>query len=200
MSRRNRWLGAPLGIGLALAMTSYAFAYVPQVPHTITVTPSSATILCEHPDAVFATVLDQDALPIKGVIVTWSFTVSPSSGDRILQATSKTNKDGVARTMVKAHMRGRRPDHHGDGWRDKRIRGRPCRCQPPWQGTSRGPGRGSETIGKRALGDHAAVRRDIAGRPADRRRPDHPRPAGRRNIAGAARSRSPLTPGRHNGL
>lgn len=101
MSRRNRWLAVPAGIGLALSMTAYAFAYGPQVPHTITVTPSSATILCEHPDAVFATVLDQDALPIKGVIVTWSFTVSPSSGDRILQATSKTNKDGVARTMVK---------------------------------------------------------------------------------------------------
>ena len=61
----------------------------------------STTILCDHPDAVFATVLDQDGLPIKGVIVAWSLTVFPSSGDRILQATSKTNKDGVARTMVK---------------------------------------------------------------------------------------------------
>jgi hypothetical protein len=101
MSRRNRWLALPAGIGLALAMTAYAFAYGPQVPHTITVTPSSATILCGHPEAVFATVLDQDGLPIKDVIVTWSFTTSPSSDDRILQATSKTNKGGVARTMVK---------------------------------------------------------------------------------------------------
>ncbi len=45
--------------------------------------------------------LDQDGKPIKGVTVTWSFATSPSNADRILQATSKTNKDGVARTMVK---------------------------------------------------------------------------------------------------
>ena len=101
MSRRNRWLALPAGIALALAMTAYAFAYGPQVPHTVTVAPSSATILCGHPDAVFATVLDQDGLPIKGEIVAWSFTVSTSSGDRFLQATSKTNKNGVARTNVK---------------------------------------------------------------------------------------------------
>ena len=88
-------------MALALAVAAYAFAYGPQVPHTVTVSPSSATLLCGHPDAVFATVLDQDGLPIKGEIVTWSFTVSTSSGDRILQETSKTNKNGIARTNVK---------------------------------------------------------------------------------------------------
>ncbi len=101
MSRRNRWMAAIFGIGLALAMTAQASAYGPQVPHTITVTPSTGTILCGHPTAIFATVLDQDGLPIKGVTVTWSFAVSPSSDDRFLQETSKTNKDGVARTNVK---------------------------------------------------------------------------------------------------
>jgi hypothetical protein len=84
-----------------MAMTAQALAYGPQVPHTITVTPSSGTFLCEHPTAVTATVLDQDGLPIKGVTVTWSFSTSPSSDDRILQQTSKTNTDGVAKTMVK---------------------------------------------------------------------------------------------------
>jgi hypothetical protein len=101
MSHRTRWLAVLSGIGLALAMATQAFAYGPQVPTTITVTPSSDTFLCGHPEAVFATVLDQDGLPIKDVIVTWSFASSPSSDDRILQVTSKTNKDGVARTMVR---------------------------------------------------------------------------------------------------
>jgi hypothetical protein len=50
---------------------------------------------------VTATVLDQDGLPIKGVAVTWSFSSSPSSDDRILKKTSKTNTAGVAKTLVK---------------------------------------------------------------------------------------------------
>jgi hypothetical protein len=68
---------------------------------TITVTPSSPTFRCGHPEAVSATVLDVDGNPIKGVTVTWDFTSSPSSSDRILQADSKTDKRGVAKTMVK---------------------------------------------------------------------------------------------------
>lgn len=100
MSRHTRWLAGLAGIGLAVAMAAPVFAYGPQVPYTITVTPSSGTFLCGHPEAVFATVLDQDGLPIKGVTVTWSFASSPSSEDRFLQTTSKTNKDGVARTNV----------------------------------------------------------------------------------------------------
>ena len=98
---RTRALALLAGIGLALTLASSAFAYGPQVPTSITVTPSSGTFECGHPERVSATVLDQDGQPIKGVIVTWSFAVSPSSDDRILQATSKTNKDGLAQTMVK---------------------------------------------------------------------------------------------------
>jgi hypothetical protein len=100
MSRRPV-LAVLAAIGLAMAMTSQVFAYGPQVPHTITVAPSTGTFICEHPTAVTATVLDQDGLPIKGLTVTWSFTTSPSSGDRFLQQTSKTNPDAVARTNVK---------------------------------------------------------------------------------------------------
>ena len=84
-----------------LAMTTSVMAYGPQVPTLITVTPSSMTFLCGHPEAVEATVLDQDGKPIKQVTVAWSFTSSPSTQDRFLQTTSKTNKDGVAKSMVK---------------------------------------------------------------------------------------------------
>lgn len=98
---RSRTSALLAGIGLALTLASPAFGYGPQVPTTITVTPSSGTFECGHPERVTATVLDQDGLPIKDVIVTWSFASSPSSADRILQTTSKTNKDGVAQTMVK---------------------------------------------------------------------------------------------------
>jgi hypothetical protein len=87
--------------GAAIAIAASAFAYGPQVPQTITVTPSQGTFLCQHPTRVTATVLDQDGLPIKGITVTWSLTTSPSSGDQFLQQTSKTDPDGVARTMVK---------------------------------------------------------------------------------------------------
>jgi hypothetical protein len=101
MGRRDRFVAGPAAIGLVLALALTAFAYGPQVPTTITVTPSSGTFLCGHPEAVTATVLDQDGKPIKGVTVHWSFKTSPSSADRILQATSKTNTSGVARTNVK---------------------------------------------------------------------------------------------------
>jgi hypothetical protein len=97
----NRSLALLSAIACLFAMASSASAYGPQVPTLITVTPSSLTFLCGHPEAVDATVLDQDGLPIKQATVTWSFTSSPSAQDRILQATSKTNKDGVAKTMVK---------------------------------------------------------------------------------------------------
>ena len=98
---RSRPLALLLAVGCMLTMAASVLAYGPQVPTLVTVTPSSLTFLCGHPEAVEATVLDQDGLPIKGVIVTWSFTTSPSSQDRYLQATSKTNKDGVAKSMVK---------------------------------------------------------------------------------------------------
>lgn len=101
MSRRTRWLAFLAGFALLVPAAGQVAAYGPQVPYTITVSPASSTITCERPTAVFATVLDIDGLPIKDVIVTWSFSVSPSSDDRFLQPTSKTNKDGVARTNVK---------------------------------------------------------------------------------------------------
>lgn len=101
MSRRNRLLALLAGLAFALTVASQALAYGHQVPTTITVTPDSSTFLCDHPTGVRATVLDQDGLPIKGLTVTWSFTSSPSSADRILQVTSKTDKDGVAKTIVK---------------------------------------------------------------------------------------------------
>lgn len=98
---RSRPLALLAAAAFMLAMATSVAAYGPQVPTLITVTPSSLTFLCGHPEAVEATVLDQDGLPIKQATVAWSFTSSPSSGDRILQGTSKTNKHGVARTMVK---------------------------------------------------------------------------------------------------
>ena len=99
--KRSRSLAFLAAVAFMVAMASSVAAYGPQVPTLVTVTPSSLTFLCGHPEAVEATVLDQDGLPIKQATVAWSFSSSPSSGDRILQSTSKTNKDGVARTMVK---------------------------------------------------------------------------------------------------
>jgi hypothetical protein len=100
-SMRRRWLSPIAAIGCVLAFATSAFAYGPQVVTTITVTPSSATFRCNHPERVTATVLDVDGQPIKGVIVTWDIAASPSSADRVLQADSKTDKRGVAKTMVK---------------------------------------------------------------------------------------------------
>jgi hypothetical protein len=98
---RSRPLAFLVSVACMFAMATSVTAYGPQVPTLVTVTPSSLTFLCGHPEAVEATVLDQDGLPIKQATVSWSFTSSPSSQDRFLQATSKTNKDGVARSMVK---------------------------------------------------------------------------------------------------
>jgi len=98
---RSRPLALFAAIACMFALATSALAYGPQVPTLVTVTPSSLTFLCGHPEAVEATVLDQDGLPIKQAIVAWSFSSSPSSQDRFLQATSKTNKDGVAKSMVK---------------------------------------------------------------------------------------------------
>ena len=101
MSRQKLSLALLAGTGLALSLATQALAYGPQVPHTITVTPAQPTFVCEHPTAVTATVLDQDGKPIKAITVTWSLTTSPSRDDRILQKTSKTDKHGVAKTMLK---------------------------------------------------------------------------------------------------
>lgn len=98
---RSRPLTLLAAVACMFAMAASVMAYGPQVPTLVTVTPSSLTLLCGHPEAVEATVLDQDGLPIKGAIVSWSFTSSPSSQDRFLQTTSKTNKDGVAKSMAK---------------------------------------------------------------------------------------------------
>jgi hypothetical protein len=98
---RSRPLALLAAVACMFAMAASVMAYGPQVPTLVTVTPSSLTFLCGHPEAVEATVLDQDGLPIKQATVAWSFTFSPSTQDRYLQATSKTNKDGVARSMVK---------------------------------------------------------------------------------------------------
>jgi hypothetical protein len=99
--KRSRLVASFGAVVAALAIATSVMAYGPQVPTLITVTPSSLTFLCGHPEAVTATVLDQDGLPIKQATVTWSFSASPSSDDRILQATSKTDKNGIAKTMVK---------------------------------------------------------------------------------------------------
>ena len=99
--RRSRPLALLAAVAFVLVLATSVAAYGPQVPTLITVTPSSLTFLCGHPEVVEATVLDQDGLPIKQATVAWSFASSPSSNDRILQATSKTNKLGVARTVVK---------------------------------------------------------------------------------------------------
>jgi len=98
---QRRSLAPIAAVGVLLALATSAFGYGPQVVTTITVTPSSLTLRCGHPEAVSATVLDVDGQPIKGVSVSWDFTSSPSSDDRILQADSKTDKRGVAKTLVK---------------------------------------------------------------------------------------------------
>jgi hypothetical protein len=101
MIRRSRCLALVAGIGLAFAMATSVFGYVTQVPHSITVSPSSSTMTCGRSYVVRAQVLDLDGLPIKQLTVTWSFGQSPSSLDRIKPATSKTNANGVATTRVK---------------------------------------------------------------------------------------------------
>lgn len=101
MSRRSRWLALLAGTGLLLTVATSAFAYVSQVPTTITVSPSRGTMRCDHVYVVRATVLDQDGKPIKRLTVSWSFTSSPSSDDQFKSATSKTNGHGVAQVLVK---------------------------------------------------------------------------------------------------
>jgi hypothetical protein len=103
MSRRSRWLALLAllaGIGILFAMTTSVFAYGPQVPTIITVSPSSGTLKCDRWYIVRATVLDQDGKPIKHLTVTWSLTSSPSSNDQIKPAASNTNGRGVAKVLV----------------------------------------------------------------------------------------------------
>ncbi len=103
MSRRSGWLALLAllaGIGILFAMTTSVFAYGPQVPTIITVSPSSGTLKCDRWYIVRATVLDQDGKPIKHLTVTWSLTSSPSSNDQIKPAASKTNGRGVAKVLA----------------------------------------------------------------------------------------------------
>lgn len=101
MNRRSRLLALLAGTGLALAMATSTFAYVTQVVHTITVSPSIDTFTCAHFHVVRAQVLDLDGLPIKHLAVTWSFGHSTSTLDTIQKTTTKTNSHGVATTRVK---------------------------------------------------------------------------------------------------
>jgi len=101
MIRQRRWLALLGGIGLLFVATMTATAYGPQVPSTITVSPSSGTLRCDRSYPVRATVLDQDGSPIKRLTVAWSFSSSPSSKDEIKVTSSTTNGQGVAIAIVK---------------------------------------------------------------------------------------------------
>jgi hypothetical protein len=101
MTRQRRYLALLGGIGLLLMATTTVSAYGPQVPSTITITPSSGTLRCDRSYPVRATVLDQDGAPIKRLTVAWSFTSSPSSEDEIKVTSSTTNGQGVAIAIVK---------------------------------------------------------------------------------------------------
>ena len=92
----------PAGIGLAFVLvTTSVFGYILPVPKTITVTPPTGTFNCNQSYTVRAQVLDQDGKPIKHLAVTWSFASSPSTHDTIHPSSSKTNKNGVAKTSIK---------------------------------------------------------------------------------------------------
>ena len=109
MKRQSRWLGLIAGMGLALAMTSSAFAVSPQRGQ-ITVTPSRGTFTCGHTYWVRATVLNQFGAPLVGKRVHWDFKRTPARGrDTIDPLISKTNSAGVAKTKVRfACVRGDR--------------------------------------------------------------------------------------------
>ena len=101
MIRQSRLLALLGGIGLLFAAAMTVSAYGPQVPTTITVSPSSGTLRCDHSYVVRATVLDQDGAPIKLLAIAWSFTSSPSSEDEIKVTSGKTNGQGVANAIVR---------------------------------------------------------------------------------------------------
>jgi uncharacterized membrane protein YkoI len=99
----RRWLALPAALGLALAMVSSAAGYAGQVPTTIVVSPEKMTLKCDKWYTVRATVLDQGGHPILGerLRVHWSFDPVVSKKDKLKPTTSKTNKEGVAKTKVR---------------------------------------------------------------------------------------------------
>lgn len=100
MKARNRFLAGLAGVAMAMAMTATAFGYSGQVLGTISVAGPSGTLKCNVPLTVTATLLDVAGQPFTGETVTWAITSSPSSADRVNQATSTTNASGVATTTV----------------------------------------------------------------------------------------------------
>lgn len=101
MKRRNRFLAGLAGTALALAMTATAFGYHGAKEDTVTVAGPSGTLTCNTALTVRATFIRAaDGNPLIGESVDWTFSVTPSSADRINTTPTITNSSGVATTTV----------------------------------------------------------------------------------------------------
>lgn len=100
MGTRRRWLAGLAAVLLAIVMAGTALGYAGEVAASVTVTRPSGTLKCGVNITVSATILDAAAKPIEGQPVTWKFTSTPSSADKIKTVHTVTNAQGVAHTTV----------------------------------------------------------------------------------------------------
>jgi Bacterial Ig-like domain (group 1). len=81
-------------------MTATAFGYNGQVLGTMTISGPGGTLKCGVALTVTATLLDVNGNPFTGESVTWKFTSSPSTADKINKTPTTTNSNGVTTTTV----------------------------------------------------------------------------------------------------
>jgi hypothetical protein len=100
MKHRSQWLAGLAAVALALITSATAFGYAGEVAGAVTVAGPGGTLTCGVNITVTATVVDAAGKLIAGQPVTWAFTSTPSTADKINASPTTTNASGVATTTV----------------------------------------------------------------------------------------------------
>lgn len=101
MTTRRRWLAGIAAVALVIFTTGTVLGYAGEVAGSVTVYRPAGKLKCNVNITVKATVLDAAGKPIAGQPVKWTWKSRVSTGDKILDAKSTTNSNGVAKTTVK---------------------------------------------------------------------------------------------------
>ena len=101
MTTRRRWLAGIAAVALVIFTAGTVLGYAGEVAGSVTVYRPAGKLKCNVNITVKATVLDAAGKPIAGQPVKWTWKSRVSTGDKILDAKSTTNSNGVAKTTVK---------------------------------------------------------------------------------------------------
>jgi Bacterial Ig-like domain (group 1) len=100
VNSRSRWVALIAGMAIALTVSGTVLAYSYQTVVTLTISVPGGSQKCGHAITVHATALDIEGKPIEGQPISWAFTSTPSSKDKVNSTPTNTNASGVATTTV----------------------------------------------------------------------------------------------------